>query len=834
MKKRLLIITCIFVSLTSYAQTQLWGMTSVGGQYNAGTIFRTDGSGNLQTVIHSFFQAEGARPLYTNVIQATDGKFYGMTAAGGVNNFGVLFQYDPATNVYVKKIDFAGLTNGSDPRGSLVQAADGKLYGMTRRGGLNNFGILFQYDPITNILVNKIDFAGASNGKNPLGSLMQATDGMLYGLTNLGGTAGLGVLFQFDPATGLFTKKFDFTGLIDGQNPFGSLMQALDGKLYGLAFGGGTNGVGTLFQFDPVSNIFIKKYDFAGPVDGQNPIGSLMQATDGKLYGLTSAGGANGVGTIVQYNYATNVLTNLFDFSGIATGGTPPNSLIQATDGKLYGMTNTGGANGIGTLFQFDPATLGFLNKFDFTGIDGDSPSGSLMQASDGKLYGMTEIGGANASGVVFQYDPFTSAYIKKFDFGVVANPFGSLVQATDNKLYGMTQTGGANALGTIFQYDPATNIYIDKIDFSGAATGDTPLGSLIQATDGTLYGMTSAGGANGFGVLFQYNPLTNILIDKFDFSGIASGDTPLGSLVQAIDGTLYGVTSAGGANAFGTLFQFNPVTNVFTNKFDFNGAISGNTPFGSLIQAGDGNLYGLTSAGGANGFGTLFQFDPVANIFINKFDFTGVVTGDTPLGSLIQATNGNLYGLASAGGANGFGTLFQFDPVVNIFVNKFDFSSATTGDTPMGTLKEASNGMLYGLTSAGGANGAGTLFQFDLITNTFTNKLDFTGTNGDSPQYTQLIEITAVSGAGINNMVNSNSQLLIYPNPAIESFTIEFSTLQGEAGIEIENTLGQIVYSTKTNQLKITIDVSDLQSGIYFVRATTSKENSINKLIVK
>ena len=93
MKKLLLIISCVVVGITSYAQTQLWGMTSVGGQYNAGTIFRTDGSGNLQTVPQSFFQAEGTFPLYSDLIQAIDGKFYGMTSSGGVNNFGVIFQF---------------------------------------------------------------------------------------------------------------------------------------------------------------------------------------------------------------------------------------------------------------------------------------------------------------------------------------------------------------------------------------------------------------------------------------------------------------------------------------------------------------------------------------------------------------------------------------------------------------------------------------------------------------------------------------------------------------------------------------------------------------------
>src|ERR1035437_8876725 len=129
-----------------------------------------------------------------------------------------------------------------------------------------------------------------------------------------------------------------------------------------------------------------------------------------------------------------------------------------------------------------------------------------------------------------------------------------------------------------------------------------------MQTSNGMLYGMTEQGGANGFGVLFHYNPVTNILIDKLDFAGAPNGHNPTGSLIQTSDGMLYGMTPQGGANGFGVLFHYNPATSVYTKNIDIAGATNGSNPGGTLMQASDGILYGMTENGGANGMGVLFK----------------------------------------------------------------------------------------------------------------------------------------------------------------------------------------------------------------------------------
>ncbi len=192
---------------------------------------------------------------------------YGMTSNGGVNNAGIIFQYNPSTSAYIKKIDFTG-ANGQFPFGSLVQASDGNLYGMTYAGGTSGVGVLFQYNPSTSTYTKKLDFT-VVNGAFPSGSLIQASDDNLYGMTYQGGTNSEGNLFQFNPSTSTYTEKFDFTG-VNGADPLGSLMQASDGNLYGMTEAGGTNNKGVLFQFNPVTSAYTKELDFIG-TNGASP-----------------------------------------------------------------------------------------------------------------------------------------------------------------------------------------------------------------------------------------------------------------------------------------------------------------------------------------------------------------------------------------------------------------------------------------------------------------------------------------------------------------------------------------------------------------------------------
>ncbi len=839
MKKSLLFLTAFitfnlqFLTLNTTAQPQLWGMTNGGGQDNIGVIFKADSAANSETVQQAFsISYQGANPKYANLVKALDGKLYGMTYAGGSSNAGVLFQFDPAANTYSKKVDFTGTATGGQPMGSLMLASDGKLYGMTYSGGTNGAGVIFNYDPAANIFTKKIDLSNA-NGSYPNGSLLKASDGMFYGMTNLGGANSTGVIFQYDPIGNTYTKKVDLI-TANGSLPVGSLIQATDGMLYGMTQHGGANSYGVLFKYNPVTSTYTKKIDF--DANGGNPFGSLMQASDGMLYGMNWTGGANAVGLIFQYDPVGNTYTKKIDFNG-TNGSNPYGSLIQAFDGMLYGMTYQGGANNLGVLFQYDPVANICANKIDFNGTEkGSNPYSSLMQAADGKLYGMTNIGGGLNLGALFQYDPAANTFSKKIDFNGAANgsnPAGALMQASDGMLYGMTAGGGATGFGVLFQYNPVSTIYTKKIDFS-AAIGSSPMGSLMQASDGMLYGMTYQGGANNDGVIFQYNPAANTYSKKLDFD-VNNGQNPYGSLLQASDGTLYGMTSSGGANGNGVLFQYNPITNTYSDKFDFDGT-NGDSPQGSLMQASDGMLYGMTQQGGS-GRGVLFQYNPASNIFTKKLSFSAT-RGQYPAGSLMQASDGMLYGITISGGSTGKGVLFQYDPAANIYTKKVEFNG-TNGYQPYGTLTQASDGMLYGTTFQGGANAIGVIFQYSIAANTLSKKLDFNGTNGKYPQYSNLIDITiSITTAAVKTNNCAGSSISVpYVNTGLYNsgnvFTAQLSDASGSFATPIN--IGTLASYTAAGTISALIPLNTTLGTGYRIRvvssspAITGKDNGSN-----
>jgi uncharacterized repeat protein (TIGR03803 family) len=170
-------------------------MNTEGGTYNTGTLFKTDDEGNL---IYSYgfpVLYEGINPN-GSLMQSSNGKIYGMTTYGGKFNMGVLFEWDPVTGEYLKEFDFDGTEKGSHPYGSLIQADNNLIYGMTREGGTNNMGVIFEWNLLTGAFIKKIDFNGSENGKWPYGSLMQADNGNLYGMTHNGGSFDYGVLFE--------------------------------------------------------------------------------------------------------------------------------------------------------------------------------------------------------------------------------------------------------------------------------------------------------------------------------------------------------------------------------------------------------------------------------------------------------------------------------------------------------------------------------------------------------------------------------------------------------------------------------------------------------------
>ena len=671
MKKLLTLLLLAATIFAATAQTKLWGLTSLGGDDGLGTIFNYVPSTGLEAVQHSLAsQTSGAGPGFTALVDGGNGKFYGTTNAGGAFNNGVIFEWDPATNIYTKKVDFDGI-NGRLPQGLTLMA--GKFYGITTSGGVNGTGVIFEWDPATNTCSKKMDFVN-SDGDSPYGSLM-LMGGKFYGTTYTGGTNNQGVIYEWNPATNVYTKKIDFTG-INGASPLSGL--TLSGSIfYGVTYQGGTTGQGVIFEWDPATNAITVKINLTDAI-GTYPYAALTESA-GKFYGVTTGGGANGDGVIFEWDPSTNTYAKKVDFAS-GTGYNAYGSL-SLHGNKLYGLTALGGTGSAGSIFEWDILTNAYNPKVYFNSTNGINASGSLLY-SGSKFYGMTGGGGINNSGVIFEWDVPSNTYTKKIDFNTNngANTYGSLT-ANGSKLYGMASRGGAYGIGVIFECDPATNVYTKKIDLDGT-NGAYPFGALTLS-GGKVYGMTYGGGANEQGVIFEWDPNTNTYTKKIDFDD-ANGTYPTGSLTASGD-KLYGLTQYGGANGSGVIFEWDPATNIYTKKVDLTSA-NGANPSGSLSLSG-GKFYGMTHNGGAGNYGVIFEWDPVTNVLIKKFDFDNT-NGSFPQGSL-TLSGAAFYGMTNNGGASDMGVLFEWNPATNSYLKKADFTGANGANPMYGHLAE-------------------------------------------------------------------------------------------------------------------------------------------------
>jgi uncharacterized repeat protein (TIGR03803 family) len=357
------------------------------------------------------------------------------------------------------------------------------------------------------------------------------------------------------------------------------------------------------------STYFTTLANFDG-ADGVNPFAGLVQASDGNFYGTTYAGGASNDGTVFRVTHA-GALTTIYSFclqgGHCADGSYPWAGLIQATDGKLYGTTNGGGANGYGTVFKITlSGALTTLYSFcaQLNCTDGGGPVADLVQGADGNFYGAASGGGTYGYGTVFKITPSgTLTTLHSFDYSDGAVPEAALVQATDGNFYGTTeQGGGIYNDGTVFQIT-LTGALTTLHSFEGYPDGSSPFAGLVQATDGNFYGTTEQGGAYDGGTVFKITPGgTLTTLHSFNYS---DGSNPSVVLVQASDGNFYGTTSAFAERGVGTIFSITP-GGTLTTLHQFNGA-DGLYPK-ALVQAGDGSFYGTTEGGGAYDDGTVFR----------------------------------------------------------------------------------------------------------------------------------------------------------------------------------------------------------------------------------
>jgi uncharacterized repeat protein (TIGR03803 family) len=392
--------------------------------------------------------------------------------------------------------------------------------------------------------------------------------------------------------------------------------------------------------------------------------------------------------------------TDLHDFNCSTEGCRPsfPAILAQGRDGNLYGTTSGGGKFNFGTVFRTTPAgAITTLYDFNAGGPDGFLCVSGLTLGADGNFYGTTYSGGANNAGTIFKITPagvLTTLHSFTNTDGFAAAP---PVLGANGSYYGVTQ--GNTLTGTAYSITSSGTykLFPTALPSSSAAP-------LILAKDGNFYGTTGGGGTFNLGTVFRMSASGAVKI-IYSFDG-TNGASPRGPVVQGSDGFLYGTTSGGGlvSNPVGVVFKLSTGGAITVlHLFDAADLTDGKSPFAGMVAATDGNFYGGSSGsqGGSAQYGALFKISKSGSYLVQHlFDFTH---GQTPSATAMQHTNGVLYGLASAGGVSNSGVFYSLavgiPPAVSVMP-----TSGTAGQT-IGVLGNGLTGTTSVMFGSGSAN---------------------------------------------------------------------------------------------------------------------------------
>lgn len=388
---------------------------------------------STETVLWNFsnINGDGSTPWSNFLISDSKGNLYGVTAQGGTNSYGMVFELSPnGKGGYSETIlyEFKGPANGdgSTPYGGLVFNKAGSLLGTTQGGGTNGVGTVYKLSPKSGGgWTEKVlySFSGAgSDGQLPAAGVTIGKNGVLYGTTSFGGANSTGAVFQLAKTAKGWSEKVihSFGASGDGSFPYAGLMLDALGNLYGTTSIGGAVGYGTVYQLKFTNKTWTETvlYSFTdanGDGSGMYYVNLIGDAA-GNLYGATAFGGANNTGTVwelvyskTKKKYSEKVLYS-FGTTSSGDGNYPYGGVVMGKPGTLYGTTEVGGSNSNGgTVYELRKTgktwTESILHNFT-AGRDGQDPSANLLRDSKGHLYGMAQFGGTSNDGIVYKVTP--------------------------------------------------------------------------------------------------------------------------------------------------------------------------------------------------------------------------------------------------------------------------------------------------------------------------------------------------------------------------------------------------------------------------------------------
>jgi len=379
----------------------------------------------------------------------------------------------------------------------------------------------------------------------------------LWGTWESGGKHNAGSVYSINESGENYEVKYSFPSII-GEWPKGDLCKGKKDTYYGIASGGIYNG-GIIFQYKLKTNSYRVLHNFNNS-NGRNPQGGLLLINN-QLYGITSDGGKNRKGTLYSYNLKNNILTVEHNFNGEKEySGLGIKSKLTLLGNTLYGVTENGGKYSKGSLYSYEIPTKTFNNHVDFNDSIGTHPLAALIITKSKTIIGTTSKRASHKDGKLFEYNPDTDNLAQLVSFDKVTGSFmqSQMSIVNDSILIGITSYGGNNNAGVIFEYNLKLKKYTPTVHLSKSSTGNISKGFLCKSEQNEIYGLLSEGGQYHCGSLIKYDYKTKKLSVIEIFDKQKAYDSKNG-LIFVDKQTLLGLANSGGKNTkYGNIYSIN------------------------------------------------------------------------------------------------------------------------------------------------------------------------------------------------------------------------------------------------------------------------------------
>jgi uncharacterized repeat protein (TIGR03803 family) len=554
-----------------------------------------------------------------------------------------------------------------------------------------------------------------------------------------------------------------------------------------------------------------------------------------------------------------STLTALGAFDG--TNGTDPESagVVFDANGNLFGTTFSGGANGVGTVWELaqGSGTITALASFDL--INGGGPLGGVALDGQGNIYGTAEGSGTqNVNGMVWELAEGSSTItqLAPFDGNNGIEPAGGATRDANGDLFGTTIGGGGRGTGTVWELAKGSSTIMGLASFNLSAQSAGSGGVTLDA-NGDLFGTISSSGANNLGLVWELVPGSGTITTLASFDG-TNGNLPLAGATLDANGDLFGTTFIGGANNLGTVWELAKGSSTITALASFNGP-DGERPRSGVTLDANGNLYGTTTSGGVNSAnGVVWELAKGSGAITALATFQNSTSGTDSKAGVTLDANGNLYGTAG-GGAAGQGTVWELATVGDVSVvvassapdsrygQAVTFTATVNPVTPglpapSGNVQFEHDGISFGLVDLVGGQAVSPAIATlsagrHTITAVYANDPNYQSNSGSTPQTVEKANLTVTADdkamiyggavpdltATITGFVNGDTAAVVGGAPGLTTTATSASGVGSYAIMVAPGTLAAANYdfltlvagTLRVTPAPLTIRADDLTRGV-------------------